>query len=308
MIKEIKRFGKKKLNQFKLKRYRVHLKGNDLKKDLNNLGIERGDIILIHSSLKSIGYVVGGGKTVIEAFLDVVGQEGTLMVPTYPRRGSMYNTCNNKNYIFDYTSKKTAMGAIPSEFLKLRGVFRSIHPTHSISAIGKYVKEITETHHIGDKTFGENSPWGKLIKLNGKILGIGITLGPTTQYHYIEDIMGEDFPIKTKVDKIFKLKCKIGDNKYINVDVNPLDPEVAKTRIDKKDSAFIRNYFWEIYKKLGILKVGKIGEAPSWWVNARRFIEVLMDLAKLNITIYSTKEELIKNNLYPYDLISEKLN
>jgi len=290
-----------------LKKERKNIKKTDIINDLKNLGIKNRDIVLLHSSLKSIGYVIGGAKTVIEAILEVIGKEGTLVVPTYPRRGSMYDTCKMEGYIFDYKKSPTAMGAIPSEFLKIKEIHRSIHPTHSISAIGKYAKQIVEEHHLGDKMFGKNSPWGKIIELNGKILGVGITLGPTTQYHHVEDIMGKDFPIRVKVDKTFRLKCKIDNDKYIYVNVNPLDPEVSKTRIDKKESSFIRTYFWEIYKNLGILKIGKVGEAQSWCANAKKFCDILIKLAKLKITIYSTEEELKKNNLYPYKLIENNL-
>jgi len=51
LIREIKRLGKKKLNQFKLKRNRVHLKGNNLKKDLKNLGIDGLKKLILNKSL-----------------------------------------------------------------------------------------------------------------------------------------------------------------------------------------------------------------------------------------------------------------
>ncbi|GAH51465.1 unnamed protein product, partial [marine sediment metagenome] len=183
-------------------------------------------------------------------------------------------------------------------------IFRSIHPTHSISAKGKYAKKITETHHIGNKTYGENSPWAKIIELNGKFLGIGINLAWTTQYHYIEDIMNDKFPIKVKIDKIYKIKCKIDENKYVDVNVQPLDSDVAKTRIEK--NPFIHNYLWDIFRKLNVLNLGKIGKANSWWVNAKEFCDILKKLAELGITIYSTKKELKKKKLYPFEKIKDQ--
>lgn len=299
---------RKALRKLKIRTTTTNIKKEDIIKDLEAIGLNRGDIVLLHSSLKSIGYVIGGPKTVINALIEVLGEEGTLVIPTYPRRGSMYETCMIKDYIFDVKKSPTKLGAIPTSFLKFKRISRSIHPTHSVSAIGKYSKVITETHHIGNKTYGENSPWGKILDLNGKVLGIGVSLHPNAQYHYVEDIMGDYFPLKVKVDEIFKLKCKIDENEYVYVNVNPLDPEIAKTRIDKKDSSFIRQYFWEIYSKLGILKVGKVGEATSWWVNAKKFCDILYNLAMLKITIYSTEEDLKRNKLYPFKLIKEKLN
>ena len=307
LIKRIKKFVKKQIIKVRVGVNKSHIREEDIKNDLKSFGIKSGDIILLHSSLKSIGYVKGGAKTVIKAILAVIGDEGTLCVPTYPRRGYMYDICRDNKFVFDVKNNSTEMGAIPKEFLKFKQIHRSIHPTHSISAIGKYAEKTTATHHIGDKTFGENSPWAKIVELNGKFLGIGITLGPTTQYHYVEDLMDNQFPIKVKVDATFDVKCRIDRKKLIIVKVRPLDPEVSKTRIDKKDSYFIRDYFWQIYEKLGILNIGYIGEARSWWVNARDFCNLLVELSKLGITIYSTENELKNKKLFPFELISEKL-
>ena len=297
-----------KVNKLRVKRKARHIKLNELVSNLKNIGIEEGDILLVHSSLKKIGFVEGGPKTVIEALLKVISSEGTLVIPTYPLSGTMLSKCLKRNYIFDYKTTHTGLGSIPSEFLKLKGIYRSIHPTHSISAFGKYAKEITEKHHIGNKTYGINSPWAKIIEKNGKFLGIGITLGPTTQYHYIEDFMSEEFPIRVNVDEIYNIKCKINENEYINVAVQPLDPIVAETRIDKKKSSFIRDYFWEIFLKLGILNIGQIGEAKSWWIDAKIFCDKLIELAKIGITIYSSEEQVKNNKLYPFKMIKDRLN
>ena len=312
MFEKFKNYG---YNKYKKIRYKVnkviikkkskHIEKGDLILDLRKSGIRKGDVLLVHTSLRSMGYLLGGAKTVIDAMLEVIGQEGTLVIPTYPLHNTMYELCTMKNYIFDYKTTPTGLGAIPSEFLNYKGIYRSIHPTHSISAIGKFAKEITQTHHIGNKTFGENSPWAKVINLNGKILGIGIDLAWTTQYHHVEDIMGDKFPIRVKVDEIFNIRCKLENNEYIEVAVQPLDQKVAETRIEK--NSFINNYFWNIFESLGILNICKIGEAQSWWVNAKQFCDMVEVLAKLGITIYSTEKEIKGKNLYPFEIIKDRL-
>lgn len=303
--KLIRKKIKSKIRKEEIKKRLPHITKEDLVNDFKSIGIKQGDILFVHSSLSKIGFVEGGPHTVIDALLEVLTKEGTLAIPTYTMKGSMFNTCIDKKYLFNL-NKPTNLGAIPSELLKMKGIYRSIHPTHSVSAIGKYAEYITKDHHIGEKTFGKNSPWGKVIKLKGKFLGIGISLGPTTQYHYIEDIMENDFPIKVKIDKLYKIKCKISKHKFIYVNVRPLDPNVAKTRIDKKQNHFIRDYFWNIFKSLELLHCGKIGNAKSWWINAEIFSIALIKLAKLGITIYSTEAQLKVKNLYPYDTIKKE--
>ena len=131
-----------KFNKRIIKKKERHIELTDIISDLTNLGIKKGDVIFVHSSLRKLGYVVGGPSTVINALIEVIGPEGTLVIPTYPLSGTMLSKCKKKNYIFDYKTTPTGLGSIPSEFLKFEGIFRSIHPTHSISAYGKYAKDI----------------------------------------------------------------------------------------------------------------------------------------------------------------------
>jgi aminoglycoside 3-N-acetyltransferase len=43
----------------------------DIKKGLIKLGLKKGDIIGVHSSLSQFGYVIGGADAVIDALLEI---------------------------------------------------------------------------------------------------------------------------------------------------------------------------------------------------------------------------------------------
>ena len=301
-VKQLKRMKRKR----DIKKNAPMITKNEIKTDFAKLGITNGDCILLHSSLKSIGYVKNGANTVLDALIETISQKGTLVVPTYPLLGTMLKTCLNEDYIFDMNKSSTTIGVIPSVFLGYKNIIRSIHPTHSMSALGKNAKSITKSHHIGNETYGKNSPWAKIVELDGKILGVGISLAWHTIYHHVEDIMGGEFPVKVKLNQSYRIKCKTTKGELLNVEVNPLDHIIAQTRIEK--NPFILAYFTEICEKLGIIKYGKIGEAKSWMVNAKTFCEVLIQLAKNGITIYSTESELKKQKLFPFKEIKDKIN
>lgn len=60
---------------------RVILKEEIVQK-LREVGLEKSDVVMAHTSLKRMGYICGGAQTVIEALMEVVGENGTIMMPT----------------------------------------------------------------------------------------------------------------------------------------------------------------------------------------------------------------------------------
>ena len=49
---------------------------------LEKAGVGKGQSIMVHTSLSSLGFVCGGAQVVIEALLESVGADGTIMMPT----------------------------------------------------------------------------------------------------------------------------------------------------------------------------------------------------------------------------------
>jgi aminoglycoside N3'-acetyltransferase len=276
----------------------LHVDAASLAKDLATLGLQRGDVLFLHSSLKSLGFVDGGPNTLLEALQRVIGPEGTLIVPTYYLPGgTIYKTCQMTDYVFDPRVHGSNLGAVPEAFLKLPGVKRSIHPTHSVSAIGAKAEYITEAHHRAPSVFGVGSPWDRFHELNGKVLGLGISMGPVTFYHLLEDRAGDVFPLPVRMREEYRLPCKDWSGRSIEVPVRPLDPQFIPQRIDAKPSEHVRQYFWQEFEKQGLLHTGKVGASTSWYIEAQPFLAHLERLMHEGITIYSTTEEFARRPL-----------
>lgn len=120
------------------------LEKNQLIDDLQRLGVSPGSEIVVHSSLSSIGYVVGGAETVIVALLEAVDiKRGTVVVPTLT--GTVENGPLNPPY-FHVKESKCWTGIIPETFRLRQEAYRSLNPTHSVAAIGANAIDLTTGH------------------------------------------------------------------------------------------------------------------------------------------------------------------
>lgn len=155
--------------------------------DAEALGIKKGDAVLVHSSLRSLGGA--SPSDVIDGLREALGEEGTLMLPALS-----YMYCNPRNRIFDYYATPSNVGALPEFFrTSVSGVKRSLNPTHSCCAIGKKADFLTSGHILDDTPCGENSPFRRLYELDGKILFIGCGMCPNTSMHAVEELSNPDY-------------------------------------------------------------------------------------------------------------------
>ncbi len=151
--------------------------------DLRSLGIKHGSHVLVHSSLRSLGDFTDKAPILKEALLQVLGREGTLLVPSLS-----YKTVTKDQPLFDVRETPSCVGGFSEFFRNEPGVFRSIHPTHSVCAYGSLSKPLTEAHLEDDSPVGPNSPFHLLRKHGGYLLFIGCGLKPNTSMHGVEEL------------------------------------------------------------------------------------------------------------------------
>lgn len=162
---------------------------------LRHLGLTAGDLVMVHSSMKSFGHVEGGAQTVIDAFEEVLTRTGTLCMPT------LVSVDFRNAYETWYLDKPSDTGYLTEYFRKQMYVYRSDHPTHSVAARGKLAYELTKEHakygpHVcpfGEFAFADSSPWRKLPKLGGKIVLLGVGTNVNTMKHVLEANVSEYF-------------------------------------------------------------------------------------------------------------------
>jgi len=139
--------------------------------------VGRGDVLLVHSALSSIGEVSGGADTVIDALIETVGAEGTVVM----------STLTGWFAPFDRDTTPSAVGRISEQFRKRPGTLRSLHPVHSVAAYGKYAEYVTCGHEDCETGCGKGTPYEKIAELGGKVLLLGVDNDRNTMMHSLEE-------------------------------------------------------------------------------------------------------------------------
>ena len=171
----------------------------------SQLGIKQGNTLLVHASLSSLGYVVGGAEALFLALREIIGEQGTIVVPSQtveisdpaswqypPVPEEWYDVIRKAMPAYSKElSYSKAMGAFSQFIGILPDSIRSNHPMYSFTAIGEKAVEI-----IGEDTFdfpfGEESPLARMYSIGAKVLMIGTGFETNTSLHLAENRLNRE--------------------------------------------------------------------------------------------------------------------
>jgi len=227
-----------------------------LTNDLLNAGVTPGMTVIVHSSLSSLGWVCGGAVTVVQALMDVITPEGTLVMPTHsgdysdpamwgapPVPEDWWQIIRETMPAFDTSVTPTrGMGAIVEVFRAGKDVLRSYHPAVSFAAWGKHAKVIVANHFFDD-SLGEGSPLARLYDLNGFVLLLGVGYDSCTCFHLAEYRVGKarrvtrGAPILEAGERVWKTYTDIDyDTQYFE-EIGTAFEKIGKVQISLVGSA-----------------------------------------------------------------------
>jgi len=238
------------------------LSKEDMLLGLQKLGVEEKMDIAVHSSLSSLSYVNGGAKTVIDAFKQAVGEEGSIFMPALRLSHDLPLDANDKQNglirkirVLSDDEPRSAMGIIADTFRLMPGTLVG-EGVFAASAWGNHAKEIKHMFQY-------------LIENDGKAVMIGVDIYSLTAMHHVEKYLPKDISVMMKSPKL--------DEIY---NPNQLFVEDGSTPVKAwytiQDMAYEKGY----------IRNGMIGDSKC----------MLMQIPE---TVGLYKEELIKN---PYKL------
>lgn len=226
--------------------------------DFQALGLHPGSRLALHSSLKSIGFVFGGPQTVIRTLMEVVGEEGTILMPVFSRPAARFS--------MQETPSRT--GLVTETFRRMPGVTRSPHPTHSVAVWGADAEEIARGHEQASG-LGVDSPFHRLARRGGLVLLVGCDSRSSSIIHVAEAIAqvpyldvfypGYDIPMTVVYPD--------GRERLVEPRENPGD-----------SSAFL--VVEEEMRRQGLIREGLVGQARTLVMNGMDIIEAALALLR----------------------------
>jgi aminoglycoside 3-N-acetyltransferase len=237
---------------------------NRLAEDLEKLGLRPGDTVYAHTSLKSIGWIDGGPEALIGAFLDVMGDRGTLCVPTHTLCFAGYT-----QEIYSAETTPTVLGAFPEAVRRHPRALRSGHASHSSAAIGWRAAAIVENHDPSH-ALGYDSPLHRIYRLGGRVLLIGVGHGANTSIHLAESMAGVGY---TQLHY-----CADWGS-----ETRAAGPGGAVLRFAQREYPGCSGSFPMLdglFKERGISDSGQIGNAPSQLLDMAAMVDITVDLLR----------------------------
>src|ERR1035437_3318515 len=183
--------GKRVVKQYcKIIRRRLYpLSQETLLGALRGFGEPPASYVNVHSSLSRGGQVTGGASAVIGALHNWVGGRNLVM----PSHTCCYPEPNGDTPIFDPQVTASVVGQVTDFFWRQPGAVRSLHPTHSMAAIGPDAEGICANHESCDTPCGKGTPYERLIEQDCATLMFGVTMNVYTFFHTAEDAAGLPF-------------------------------------------------------------------------------------------------------------------
>lgn len=227
---------------------------SELEHGLRGLGLTPGETTFVHSSLSSIGRVDGGADAVVSAFRAVLGPSGTLAVPTFS-----WNTVQDPETPFDPAETPSETGAITEACRTQSDAVRSDHPTHSVCAVGADARAYTEGHPLVE-SIGIDSPLHRMLADDCTIVLLGVDHTANSAIHVAEKVAG--VPYRDQTRHVYVADPDDGARTVMTNAVHGSDG------FDK---------FEPLARAAGIVRDGRLGEAPVQLLSGRRLLELAVE-------------------------------
>lgn len=275
----IKKWKKKILKNIYTKKYT----SADIVDVMIQMGMKKGSIVFIHSSMTEFYNYKGTAKELIDKIIEVIGEEGTLMMPCYPKNKKLIiEKCAQQqisDVVFDVNTTPSGAGYLSEVFRIYPGVKRSINIQHSVCAWGKLADYFISEHHLSETCWDEKSPYYKMSQMDETLVfafGLSYFLG--TMIHCVESLLRS----KYKYFSLFfgrKITYTYSDSNGCIATHTMKTDDIKRKRSKKK---IVKKYF-----DREEFHVRYISNLRIEMVRAKYTLDLMLQLAERGTTMYS---------------------
>ena len=252
----------------------------DIVRGLREVGLKASDVVLVHSAMRTFGQVEGGADTVVAALLDVIGERGTLVVPTFT---FMHEA--EEDPIIDPLNDRSEMGIISETARRHPAAKRSTAFRHSLAAIGRRAEVICDVDPALSP-FDLRSSFGVMLALGTQVLLLGMTYATSTSHHFAEWVC--EVPYRHRVPRSVKVRCPDGSVvTRAMVDYQP-KPTSTSSYYGTRKPDF--NRLGRMLEDRGVVGITTIGNAVVRRFGMRDLIDLGQVEAAKDCNIFRTDE------------------
>lgn len=243
--------------------------------DLKALGVQPGDLLMVHASLRKIGlartlYGEGGADLLLDALDAAVGPGGTLLMvlgTEYPMDWVNQKPVAERAALlagtepFDYREAAVLpeVGWLAEAFRRRPGTIVSDNPSGRFGARGRLAEALLD-HAPWHDYYGPGSPLERLCARGGRILRLGAGSDTVTALHFAEYLA--DIPDKRRTRWDYMLT---GAGGPLHSWTECLDDSEGIARWAGEDYFTV---ILEAYLAEGRHRAGRVGAAPGELIDA----------------------------------------
>ena len=257
--------------------YKRKYKASDIVHQLQLMGVGKGSNLFIHSAWDSFYNYEGTESELIDAILELIGDEGTLAMPAFPIR--------RKGKLFNVRKSVTAAGMLCEAFRKYSNVQRSANVRHSVCACGPLAHYLTCDHHHSLIAFDEHSPYYRLCEKHFQVILLGLPHYYVGTFIYVSKAaLRHEIPYFAQ----FYDENRLNTVNYIDADGNERSyQEIYEPQISIRKSYLWTKYLMRKYVDKDKYICRSLSNLNLTCIDAYTVNQTLCELALKNIFIYN---------------------
>jgi aminoglycoside 3-N-acetyltransferase len=236
----------------------------DIKHQLAAMGAPKGRVVIVHTALRLVGKIEGGGEALLDALIEYFTEDGGLLcIPTHT-----WANLDTDKITLDMLTPESNLGAIPTLAAQDGRGVRSENPTHSMVVFGERERAL---RFVGDevKVTTPTAPdgcYGKIYDEDGYVLLLGVAQDKNTYLHCV----AEKLEIPNRMS-----------DKFIKTTIRRTTGEIVERKIRLFDTDYTADISWHFgkydtaFRYRGCTTQGLIGNAPTQLCHARGLLETV---------------------------------